>query len=463
MSKTQRLGFVCLMLSTLFLFGACQEKQTVASSSKSDQATSQENPLLKELSGKILFQSDRDGDWEIYVMNADGSHVVQLTYNSASDEYPVWSPDGEQIAFKSNRDGNFEIYVMKADGTEQRRLSNHPSNDEDPAWSPDGKIITFQSDRESALEIYMMNADGSELTQFTKTIGKNGLPAWSPDGTRMAYTGNRYLGWNVYVTDIDKTDDKRITDGHGACRPDWSPDSEKLAFVSQKADGKGDIWMMNPDGSEETQLTFDKANYDYYPAWSPDGKYITYAKTSDKKTGNWEIYVMTSDGRRHVRITHHRARDKFPDWYTGKVSEELLKQQKFVYEAESSPRTTGHQREDPEASGGQAAYAAKADNGGYLVYGPYQSYPPAEYVASFRIKTDQTHLQKTVVLIDVVTDEGNRILAHKEVKGNDFPDSNAYQVFDIPFSLKESGILEFRVYFFAVADVWVDKVTCRRM
>lgn len=463
MLKTRTLGFVGFVLITLFISGACQEKKTVASSVKSDQSASQENPLLKELSGKILFQSDRDGDWEIYVMNADSSNVAQLTDNTAADEYPVWSPDGSRIAFKSNRDGNFEIYVMDADGLNQQRLTNHPSNDEDPAWSPDGKKISFQSDRVSTLEIYIMNSDGSGLTQFTKTIGKNGLPAWSPDGTRMAYTGNRYLGWNVYVTDLEKTDDNRITDGHGACRPDWSPDSKKIAYVSQKADGKGDIWMMKPDGSKKTQLTFDKANYDYYPAWSPDGKYITYAKTSDKEAGNWEIYAMTSDGQKHVRLTNHPARDKFPDWYSGRVSDELLKKRKFVYEAESSPRTTGTQQEDPEASGGQAAYAAKTDKGGFLVYGPYTSYPAAEYTASFRLKTDQIDLQESVVLIEVVTDKGEMILARKELKGHDFLKNNRYQEFELPFSLKESRILEFRIYFFATANIWVDKVTCYRI
>jgi len=460
MLKIFRRGVLCLIVSALGILGACQDEKTVAvpESKNLEQKSSQIDPWLKNVSGKIVFQSDRDGDWEIYVMNADGSNVVQLTHNSAADEYPVWSPDGKQIAFKSNRDGNFEIYVMDADGTNQKRLTNHPSNDEDPAWSPDGKHIAFHSDRKSGLEIYIMNVDGSELTQFTHTIGRNGLPAWSPAGKWMAYTGNRYLGWNVYVTNLDKTDDKRLTSGHGACRPDWSPDSKKIAYVSGKADEKGDIWVMNPDGSEKTQLTFDDMNYDYYPAWSPDGQYIVYAKTSHKQTGNWEIYAMSSDGQKHVRITHHPARDEFPDWHSGRVSDELLMRQKFIYEAEFSPRTTGSQREDPEASGAQAVYADTTDKKGFVVHGPYTSYPPGEYVASFRLKTDRADLQEPVVLIDVVTDTGKTTLAQKEVKGSDFLKNSRYQEFQLPFSLKESRILEFRVYFFATTNIWVDKV-----
>ncbi len=248
-------------------------------------------------------------------MNTDGSNLVQLTHDSGSNQYPVWSPDGTQIAFNSNRDGNYEIYLMNADGTNQRKITDHPSDDYDPTWSPDGKRIAFSSERNGGgFEIYIMNTDGTEVTQFTKTPGRNILAAWSPNGERLAYTGNRYLGWNVYVTDLAKTDDKRISDGHGACRPDWSPDSSTIAYVSQKADGKGDIWTMTPDGSEKTQLTHDDVNYDYYPAWSPDGNYIIYAKTSDKKHGNWELYIMTADGKEHIRITDHPAQDMYPDW-----------------------------------------------------------------------------------------------------------------------------------------------------
>ena len=415
--------------------------------------------LLDDLSGKIVFQSDRDGDWDIYVMNADGSNVIQLTHNAAADEYPVWSPDGEQIAFKSNRDGNFDIYVMNADGTDQKRLTNHPSNDEDPAWSPDGQNIVFHSNRKSGLEIYMMNANGSGLTQFTQTIGKNGLPAWSPDGQRLAYTGNRYLGWNVYVTNLDKTDDHRITDGHGACRPDWSPDGTRLAYVSQEGDDKGDIWLINPDGSGKTRLTLDDVNYDYHPEWSPDGEYIAYDKTSDKNTGNWEIYVMTADGQSHARITNHPARDSFPNWTKGNVADDWFMQQTFVYEAESSPRTIGNPKEDSDASKGQAVYGVKTDPPGFLVFGPYQSFEPAEYVAYFRLKTARAKSRESVVLIDVVTDAGQTTIVEKKLSGHDFRNKNRYQEFELPFSLKEPKTLEFRVLSFGKENIWVDKVT----
>jgi Tol biopolymer transport system component len=462
MLKILKIGLYCIGIIMLNVLGACQEEKTVAKSKQSEQQTVQDQSLLKRLSGRIVFQSDRDGDWDIYVMNIDGSNLVQLTDDPAADEYPVWSPDGTQIAFYSDRDGNCNIYLMNADGSNQRRITDHPAHDRNPTWSPDGKQIAFDSERNNDLEIYIMNLDGSGLSQLTDKIGKDILPDWSPDGKRIVYTGNRYLGWNVYIMNIDKTQDKRITDGHGACRPDWSPDGKKIAYVSQQADGKGDIWIMNPDGNEKTRVTFDDKNYDYHPAWSPDGKYIAYAKTSDKNTGNWELYVISADGTEQARLTNHPARDSFPDWSNGRVPDELFLRQKFVYEAESSPRQIGTQQDDPEASGGQTVYAGKSDQAGFLVYGPYKSYAPSDYVASFRLKTDHIKLKEPIVAIDVVTDTGQIVLMKSELKGTDFPKDNLYQEFQLSFSLKESKTLEFRVYSFARANIWVDKVTVTR-
>ncbi|MCI0556023.1 MAG: hypothetical protein L0287_34200, partial [Anaerolineae bacterium] len=75
--------------------------------------------------GKITFQSDRDGNLEIYVMNADGSGQIRLTNNLSVDMQPAWSSDGRKITFLSDRDGNLEIYVMNADGSGQIRLTNN--------------------------------------------------------------------------------------------------------------------------------------------------------------------------------------------------------------------------------------------------------------------------------------------------------------------------------------------------
>jgi TolB protein len=104
----------------------------------------------------------------VYVVNADGSGVRNLTPKSA-EAYaaPAWSPDGQKITFAGERSGNSEIYVMNADGSGQRRLTRNLAYDGDPAWSPDGQKITFVSNRHGLYAVYVMNADGSGQRRLT--------------------------------------------------------------------------------------------------------------------------------------------------------------------------------------------------------------------------------------------------------------------------------------------------------
>ena len=122
---------------------------------------------------RIAFISDRDGNHEIFVMNADGTEVRQLTDNDSEEGFPSWSPDGKQIAFVSYRDGEFEIFVMNADGTEERQLTDNDSDSDStfPSWSPDGKRIAFSSDRYGEDAIFVMNADGTD----TYSTGQEGI------------------------------------------------------------------------------------------------------------------------------------------------------------------------------------------------------------------------------------------------------------------------------------------------
>jgi Tol biopolymer transport system component len=110
---------------------------------------------------KIVFVSWRDGGWEIYVMNADGSNPTKLTESIASDGYPAWSPDGSKIAFTSERDDRRDIYIMNADGSNVTRLTNDSIIKSSPSWSPDGTMIAFcgyhPSDPEAVGYIYLVN------------------------------------------------------------------------------------------------------------------------------------------------------------------------------------------------------------------------------------------------------------------------------------------------------------------
>ncbi len=227
-------------------------------------------PVAATVPARIAFGSDRDGDLDIYVMQADGTGLVQLTDHPGDAGFPAWSPDGRRIAFGSGRDGDFDIYVMQADGTGLVQLTDHPGRDGWPAWSPDGRRIAFDSDRDGDRDIYVMQADGTGLVQLTDHPGGDGWPAWSPDGRRIAFGSDRDGDWDIYVMQADGTGLVQLTDHPGRDGwPAWSPDGRRIAFDSDR-DGDWDIYVMQADGTGLVQLT-DHPGDDLLPAWSPGG------------------------------------------------------------------------------------------------------------------------------------------------------------------------------------------------
>jgi Tol biopolymer transport system component len=291
-------ALVVLMLAARGMSGKAQ-----------DQPTGTPDPA-SAVGGQIAFVSDRDGNAEIHVMDADGSDPRRLTNHTASDDMPAWSPDGSQIAFVSYRDGNYEIYVMNADGSDPRRLTNHSAADYTPAWSPDGGRIAFASGRDGNAEIYVANADGSDPRRLTDHSADDWLPDWSPDGRLLAFTSERDGSAQIYVMDASGSDSRRLTahsaDDYG---PVWSPDGSRIAFFSDR-DGNYEIYVMNADGSEPRRLTNHSAD-DYAPVWSPDGSRIVFVTFRD---GNDEVYMMDADGSDQRNLTKHNAGDYSPDW-----------------------------------------------------------------------------------------------------------------------------------------------------
>ncbi|PYJ09636.1 MAG: hypothetical protein DMF06_09395 [Verrucomicrobia bacterium] len=171
---------------------------------------------------RIAFTSQNEGYDQIYVMDANGSNLGNLTNNPAGDFQPAWSPDGTKIAFTSERDGDPEIYVMDATSLNQTRLTNNPAQDFRPAWSPDGTKIAFASDRDGNSEIYVMNADGSNVINLTNNPASDSDPAWSPDGTKIAFATNRDGNSEIYVMDANGANPTNLTNYPGTDKqPNW--------------------------------------------------------------------------------------------------------------------------------------------------------------------------------------------------------------------------------------------------
>lgn len=155
---------------------------------------------------RIVFQSFRDGNWEIYRANGDGSGVLRLTATPATDIEPRLSRNGQKIVFASNRTGNFDLYVMNWDGSGLQQLTNTSSDEREPVWSADGTKIAFSTNRDGNIEIYAMHANGSGQTRISNHPNPDFAPTWSP--------ANDYIAW---VRAVNATDGQliryRIADG----------------------------------------------------------------------------------------------------------------------------------------------------------------------------------------------------------------------------------------------------------
>ena len=273
------------------------------------------SPATLSAQEKIAFMSQRDGNGEIYVMNADGTNQVRLTFNPAFDTEPAFSRGGEKIAFTSFRDGNAEVYVMHADGSSQTRITNNPGADIHPTFSPDGSKIAFTSTRSGHVAIWVMNADGSNPIELVDGIG--GVEAeFSPDGTKIVFGGNGGSGmdeeiWTMNADGTGRHNLSQSVDSHDYS-PSFSADGTKVFYFRDPKMGSPDpeIYVMNVDGSNKVKVT-NNGGRDRNPSVSLDGTRIVFEST---RTNNSEIFVMNVDGTEQTNLSNHNGTDLAPTW-----------------------------------------------------------------------------------------------------------------------------------------------------
>lgn len=266
--------------------------------------------LASDPSNQIAFISSRDGNFEIYLMNADGTGQTRLTFSSYDDFGPVWSPDGKKIAYFSVISGFNQIFIMNADGSGQTRLSSPSKSDADPSWSPDGRRIAFHSTWSSTTEIYMMNSDGTNRLRLTNNSSNDYHAAWSPDGTMIAFTSERDGSAEIYMMNSDGSGQTRLTNNSANdSEPTWSPDGKFILFKSDR-DGNQEIYRMYLNGLGQTRLT-NNTGIDFEPSWACSGTKIVFAS---EMLGTSEIYTMNTDGTGITRLTNDPAWDRHPAW-----------------------------------------------------------------------------------------------------------------------------------------------------
>jgi len=236
----------------------------------------------------VVYQTDRDGDWEIYLLDLISWREYNLTQYPGEDRNPAVSPDGTRVAFESHRNDNWDIYLLDLGSGQVSRLTDELAFDGAPAWSPDGARLVFESYRDGNWEIYLLELEGLQLSRLTNDPAGDYAPAWSPDNQLIAYTSWRDGDKEVYVMDADGSSQRNLTQADGDDEyPAWSPDGEKLAFVSNRDGHTNEIYLMEASGQDQTRLTHNDV-YDWAPAWSPDGREIVCA--SYNKGEPFEVY-----------------------------------------------------------------------------------------------------------------------------------------------------------------------------
>jgi Tol biopolymer transport system component len=287
--------------------------------------------------GKIAFDSDRDGgDADIWTMNPNGSNPVNLTADSEATDLSVnWRADGRKLAFMSDRvtatnpEGDFEIFVMNADGSHPTQITFSEFDDENPAWSPDGERIVFQRDLDPVpgqvdYDIFTMNADGSKERNRTNSPGvQDADPNWSPNGRRIAFSSDRDGDNEIYTMRPNGSGVRQLTFNEGPFdgAPNWSPDGRKIAFdsdrdLTEQTPFQVEIYTMRADGDDQTRLTVHDLA-DFFPAWSPNGRQIAFSsfrEATEANPENSEIFTMRPDGSDLVNRTNNPAFDAAPDW-----------------------------------------------------------------------------------------------------------------------------------------------------
>ncbi|MFC2136155.1 T9SS type A sorting domain-containing protein [Bacteroidota bacterium] len=259
----------------------------------------QNGPLNGNGGGIIAFTSDRDGNHEIYLMNADGSVQTNITNSSATDMVACWSKDGNRLAFSSTRDNGFEIYIMDVvditNGifSDPQRITFNDDMEMGITWSPEGTKIAFdtQVNGEPGIYIYdLVNGGDFQRIDTSPIVGYQ--PCWSPNGNKIAFCSTT----GVYTINVDGTDLQQLTTEN--CNvPVWSPDGTRIAFVGGSPDE--DIYIVNSDGTGLVTVTTNPFN-DFVPSWSPEGTMFVY---EDDRYGYDEIFTIDIYGWNPTRLT----------------------------------------------------------------------------------------------------------------------------------------------------------------
>jgi Tol biopolymer transport system component len=266
--------------------------------------------------GLIALTSGHGGALAIYTIDILSGEYTQHSFGIPSVQDPLWSPDGRQISFTGSVhiDNTYyldQIFLVDIESNITEQITEIDQNI-GPSWSPDGEKIAFLSARDGSWALYTMGIDGSTIEKHTDGLGYIDQPFWSPVGNQIILSDRISMMADSEIIGIEMGSFGFVNlTNHESNdnQPAWSPDGEKIAFVSDR-DPAYKIYIMNPDGTNQKRLT-ESGGWEMLPRWSPDGSRIAFQLNID---GNWDIYIINTDGSGLTQITEHLAPDVSPVW-----------------------------------------------------------------------------------------------------------------------------------------------------
>ena len=284
--------------------------------------------------GKLAFSRVVGGDSEIFVMDADGTDLRQITYNRVDDWEPSWSPDGKRIVYvrdwRKRKPRGPRLMIVSATGGKPEVFYKYCDDLYDPEWSPDGRWIAFESDAGedgSDLLAHSVTGHKKKIIAWTDENSYEGNAEWSPDGMSVARVSYYDYG-DIFISPfprgrgVTSESHLRSTEAFEMSPLAWSPDSNTMLYsddhwetaldVSLEGDSGWDIYSI-PIAGGDPVILIGGPGQQMVGDWSGDGSMFVYRSNED---GSPDLYLSSADGQARWKLIELDGKEGLPDWWT---------------------------------------------------------------------------------------------------------------------------------------------------
>jgi TolB protein len=262
----------------------------------------------------LVFECTIDGKENVCSIPAGAGKALRMT-REAENGCPRWTSDGKRVVFNSNRSGEWQLWEMNADGGNQRRVRKSDDRDWESDPSPDDKGIVFLSNRGGLEGVWIherANGASRRLVQYRRRT-VIGNPDWSPRGGEIVFSSNHSFGHQIYRMNLANGESERVSSlASGGCEPRFSPDGKKVAYVTRRHFKKISLILEHDIASGEERVLVGWKALNYDPVYAPDGKELAFASTIDGE--EFDIYRLRLSDGRSWRVTFGPGSNRHPDY-----------------------------------------------------------------------------------------------------------------------------------------------------